>query len=284
MYYKHKHRLQTKQVKAFNVIGLVKKERVDLPRIGTLKLYNMLHKEMKELKVGRDMLNTILKSNGLLVPPIRQFRITTNSRHHFKKHKDLVAGLEITRPEQVWVSDITYIYSQGKHRYLALITDAYSKVIMGYSLNVNMNVEIVINALKMAVQNRNYRGKVIHHSDRGSQYCCNEYQELLRSAGIRTSMTQDSDPNSNAIAERVNGILKQEFSLEGRNCSLEELRLIVNQSIYVYNTKRPHFSCDLLTPYKMHMQSILPRKEYERVVQKKGQQINSKNKLSNELI
>ncbi len=231
--------------------------------MGTLKLYNLLYPQLKEIGVGRDMLNTILRVNGLLVPPLRQYRITTNSRHRFKKYRDLVSGLKINRPEQVWVSDITYIGNRGKHYYLALVTDAYSKVIMGYSIDVNMTVNLVLDALKMALKQRHYREKTIHHSDRGAQYCCNEYQELLRRVGIRTSMTQDSSPYSNAIAERVNGILKQEFSLESRHCSFEELKLIVKQSVNAYNTKRPHFSCALLTPYKMHMQNELPRKEYK---------------------
>lgn len=219
---------------------------------------------MREINVGRDMLNTILRVNGLLIPPLRQYRITTNSHHHFRKSRDLVSGLKITRPEQVWVSDITYIYSRDRHYYLSLVTDAYSKLIMGYSINVNMNVELVIDSLEMALKNRKYREKIIHHSDRGSQYCCNEYQEILRRMGIRTSMTQNSDPYSNAIAERVNGILKQEFSLEGRHCSFEELKFIVKQSINAYNTRRPHLSCALLTPFKMHLQNQLPRKEYKK--------------------
>lgn len=251
---------------------------MDLPRAGTVKLYKNLYTEMRELNVGRDMLNTILKANGLLVPPLRQYKVTTNSRHRFKKHKDLVTGLKITRPEQVWVSDITYLYCSGRHYYLSLITDAYSKVIAGYSVDVHMGVELVMDALKMAFKNRHYRGKLIHHSDRGTQYCCNEYQELLRHMGILTSMTQDSDPYSNAIAERVNGILKQEFSLEQRSSSFEELEFIIKQSIEAYNFKRPHFSCNLLTPYKMHMQRKLPRREYKKVF------IRKKNKMQKELI
>jgi len=254
--------LPTKQKKACTAIALVKGQREIMPRIGSLKLYHILSPQLKEIKVGRDKLNIILKVNGLLVPPLRQYRKTTNSNHTFKKHKDLVSGLEIVRPEQVWVSDITYIYGHDRHYYLSLITDAYSKRVMGYSLDVNMNVELVINSLKMALQNRKYRSKLIHHSDRGSQYCCKEYQEILRRMGVKTSMTENYDPYANAIAERVNGILKQEYGLEEKHCSFIELKTIVDQTINIYNFVRPHLSCYMLTPVKMHLQNLLPIKKY----------------------
>lgn len=244
-------------------ISLVMEQRKELPRVGTLKLYHLLLPQLKEIKVGRDMLNTILKVNGLLIKPLRQYRKTTQSTHFLKKHKDLVTGLNISRPEQVWVSDITYVYHRRRHYYLSLITDAYSKRIMGYNIDTGLSAELVIESLKMAIRSRDYNMKLIHHSDRGSQYCCNEYQMILRTYGIRTSMTDGYDPYSNAIAERVNGILKQEFLLEGRDCSFDELKVVVKHSIETYNRKRPHLSCALLTPNKMHQQKQLTRKEYK---------------------
>lgn len=199
----------------------------------------------------------------MLVKPLRQYRKTTTSAHYLKKHKDKVTGKEITRPEQVWVSDITYIYNHNRHYYLSLITDAYSKKIMGYNLDVNLTAELAIKSLKKAITNRQYRLNLVHHSDRGSQYCSSAYQEILRHFGVRTSMTERYDPYTNAIAERVNGILKQEFLLEGRNCSLSEMKILIKQAVEAYNNIRPHLSCNLLTPEKMHQQNHLKRKEYK---------------------
>ena len=136
----------------------------------------MLSQPLKEIKIGRDKLNEIIKANGMLVPPLRQYKITTNSRHHFPKYKDLVTGTRIFQPEQVWVGDITYINAKDKYYYLSMITDAYSKKIMGYCIDENMNVELVIKALAMAFNNRQYQTKLTHHTDRGSQYCCKAYQ------------------------------------------------------------------------------------------------------------
>lgn len=233
-----------------------------MPRLGTKKLHCELLTELKEIKVGRDMLNEILKANYMLVPPLRQFIITTNSRHHFPKYKDLVTGTTISQPEQVWVSDITYIKANDRYYYLSMITDAYSKTIMGYSIDGNMNVELVLESLVMAFSNRQYKTRLIHHSDRGSQYCCCEYQEKLRKMHIITSMTENSDPYTNAIAERVNGIIKQEFLLGIKFHSFIELKLAIDQAVYTYNYLRPHLSCHMLTPQKMHQQRQLIRIEY----------------------
>jgi len=234
-----------------------------MPRIGTRKLYRLLSPQLREINVGRDKLNTIIKANSMLVPPLRQYKITTNSRHHFPKYKDLVTGTTIFHPEQVWVSDITCIKGYDRYYYLSMITDAYSKRIMGYSLDKNMNVELVIKSLAMAFKNRQYKTKLIHHSDRGSQYCCKEYQEKLRLMHVKTSMTEKSDPYTNAIAERINGIIKQEFMLEKKCCSLIELKTLVDQAVYSYNYLRPHLSCHMLTPIKMHQQRQLCRIQYQ---------------------
>ena len=243
-------------------ISLVKSQRESMPRLGSKKLYQNLSQPLKEIKIGRDKLHEIIKANGMLVPPLRQYKITTNSRHHFPKYKDIVTGVKIYQPEQVWVSDITYINGNDKYYYLSIITDAYSKKIMGYCLGENMNVELVIKSLAMAFNNRQYKTKLIHHSDRGSQYCCKEYQEKLRKMNVVTSMTENSDPYTNAIAERVNGIIKQEFLLEGRRHSLIELKTMIDQAVYAYNKLRPHLSCHMLTPDKMHQQRQLSRIEY----------------------
>jgi putative transposase len=243
-------------------ISLVRNKRESFPRLGTKKLHHILSQPLKEVKIGRDKLHEIIKANGMLVPPLRQYKITTNSKHHFPKYKDLVTGTKISRPEQVWVSDITYISGKDKYYYLSMITDDYSKKIMGYCIDENMNVELVIKALAMAFKNRQYHTKLTHHSDRGSQYCCEEYQKKLRRMSVVTSMTENSDPYTNAIAERVNGTIKHEFLIDGRHHSLIELKLLITQAINAYNQVRPHLSCYMLTPDTMHNQRQLQRMEY----------------------
>ncbi|MDE6650958.1 MAG: IS3 family transposase, partial [Paramuribaculum sp.] len=201
------------KARATKVIDMVQQERQYQPRVGVRKLYFMLKPRLRELHIGRDMLFSIMRANHMLVEPIRSYHTTTNSHHRFRKHKNLIADMEITRPEQVWVSDITYIGHRNNHMYLALITDAYSKKIMGYDLSSSLGTAGSIRALKMANSNRAYPGlPLIHHSDRGIQYCSDIYQKRLRRYGITTSMTESYDPYANAVAERVNGILKQEFA------------------------------------------------------------------------
>jgi putative transposase len=172
----------------------------------------------RKIKIGRDVLFNFLRAEHLLIKPKRSYVKTTHSKHWMKKHPNLITDLEIYRPEQVWVSDITYIKTELGHHYLSLITDAYSKKIMGFDLLDNLSTEGPLNALKMAIKNRKYNTPVIHHSDRGLQYCSQEYVKLLKERGIQISMTQNGDPYENAIAERINGILKYSF------CSLRDLK------------------------------------------------------------
>lgn len=200
----------------------------------------------------------------MLITPKRSYRTTTNTHHRFKKHQDLVCDLTLTRPEQVWVSDITYLGSRKNHQYLALVTDAYSKRIMGYHLSDNLKTEGPVKALKMAIKNRKYQNEeLIHHSDKGLQYCSDEYQQLLTRKGIRCSMTENYDPYSNAIAERVNGILKHEFLLEEYALDTSQMDKVIKQSIQIYNTLRPHLSCYMHTPDKMHQQRAISIKTYK---------------------
>ena len=244
---------------------MVQQERQYQPRIGGRKLYFMLKPGLRDLHIGRDKLFSILRANHMLVKPSRSYHTTTNSHHRFRKHKNLIADMEIVRPEQVWVSDITYIGHRNNHMYLALITDAYSKKIMGYDLSSSLGTDGVVRALKMANSNRAYPGlPLIHHSDRGIQYCSDIYQKRLRRYGITTSMTESYDPYANAVAERVNGILKQEFALEDYNYPIEIMRNIVADAIGIYNQRRPHFSCGLLTPEMMHRQDRIKIKVYKK--------------------
>lgn len=170
-----------------------------------------------------------------------------------RKYSNLIRELEILRPEQLWVSDITYIRLANEFAYLSLITDAYSRKIVGFSLRKDLSSEGCITALQMALEHRKYpHQQIIHHSDRGSQYCSKEYVELLNDNQIAISMTENGDPYENALAERVNGIIKSEFKLYGSSLGLEETRELVARSIYSYNHLRPHASCDYLTPQEAH--------------------------------
>ena len=264
VYYRAKNSLLYKQSIAQQVISLVRSIRNLMPKLGTRKLYHMLEKELKPLKVGRDKLFRILKANHMLIKPKKSYHITTDSHHRFKKHKNIVINLEILKPEQIWVSDITYIGNRDNPCYLALITDAYSKKIMGYNVSDSLNMSGPIQALNMALKNKTYIDEsLIHHSDRGLQYCSNDYQSLLKLNNIKTSMTEKYDPYENAIAERVNGILKQEFDIAKYNTSLEVKRKLVKNAILIYNQIRPHLSNYMLTPMQMHNHSSLKRKQYK---------------------
>ncbi|MCJ8289789.1 MAG: IS3 family transposase, partial [Crocinitomicaceae bacterium] len=182
----------------------------------------------------------------------------------FRKHKNSVAELPIVRPEQVWVSDITYIGNRTNPIYLALITDAYSKKIVGHDVSNSLCTKGTLRALSMAAKSRSYkREALIHHSDRGFQYCSNEYQKLLSNKKIKCSMTESYDPYANAVAERVNGILKQEFLGYDRKLSISIMKQLVKDSVRIYNTIRPHYSCHLLTPKQMHRQRELKMRTYK---------------------
>jgi transposase InsO family protein len=236
-----------------------------MPRIGTRKLYYMLADRLQPLKIGRDKFFDILRANHLLVQARRSYHITTNSHHRFRKHKNLILEMPIIKPEQVWVSDITYIGKREKPCYLSLVTDAYSKKIMGYYVADNMNTESSVMALKMAIKNRKHdKGALIHHSDRGVQYCADDYQNILLKSKIQCSMTNNGDPYENAVAERINGILKQEFIIDTYHADLHIMRKIIKETIEIYNNQRPHYSNHMLTPMQMHSQSELKMRTYKR--------------------
>lgn len=261
--YQRKGSDRRKLAQAIAVVDKVRQIRRTMPRLGTRKLHHLLS---EDCPVGRDKLFVILKSNHLLVKPHRSYHTTTNSKHMFRRHKNLIVDLPILRPEQVWVSDITYIGNQGHNHYLALITDAYSKKIVGYDLSQSLAAEGAVRALKMALKTRKSSTELIHHSDRGIQYYCDTYQRVLEKAKVSVSMTQNGDPLENAIAERINGILKQEFELVRWAVDTAVLKRIVTQSVAIYNNLRPHLSCRLLTPEKMHLQNEVPRATYHKKV------------------
>ncbi|PRD44533.1 transposase [Sphingobacterium haloxyli] len=219
---------------------------------------------LHDIDIGRDYLFDLLRSHGLLVRSRRRNVKTTNSRHHLHKYPNIIKDLVISRPEQVWVSDITYIRLVDKWGYLSLVTDAYSRKIMGYCFREDMTTIGCVHALEMAVSNREWINlPLIHHSDRGTQYCSSLYVDRLVSSNIAISMTETGSPYENALAERVNGILKGEFEFYSQNLSFSEMNLHITKSIYSYNNIRPHRSCDYLTPSEAHRQNITLRKRWK---------------------
>lgn len=265
VYYRSLRRKAGRQSKAQQVVEMISEIRQSMPRIGTRKLYYMLADKLQTLKIGRDKFFNILRANHLLIEPKRSYHITTDSHHRFRKHKNLILEMTINKPEQVWVSDITYIGKREKPCYLSLVTDAYSKKIMGFYVADNMDTESSVQALKAAVKGRKYGTQsLIHHSDRGVQYCAGGYQKVLHKSGIRCSMTNNGDPYENAVAERINGILKQEFSIDTYHADLDIMRKIVKESVDIYNNKRPHYSNHMLTPAQMHSQCDIQMRTYKR--------------------
>ena len=271
VYYRSLKRSSVRISKAQQVVALVKEKRMLQPKIGGRKLYFMLKEPLKSLSIGRDRFFDILRANHLLIVPKRSYHVTTNSHHRFRKHQNMILDYQITKPNQVWVADITYIGNRQNPSYLSLITDAYSKKIVGHHVADNLNTESSLIALRKALKNKKVNlESLIHHSDRGLQYCSNEYQKLLEKHHINCSMTQNSDPYENAVAERINGILKQEFDIDKYDVETKLRRQIVNESIEIYNEIRPHFSNHYLTPNQMHEQSVLKMKTYKTKNQSKN--------------
>lgn len=264
IYYRSIKRREVCRNRASEVVNLVEDIRIKMPRLGARKLYFILKQSLRSIKVGRDKFFDILRANHLLIIPRKNYHVTTNSHHRFRKHKNLILDYQITKPNQVWVADITYIGDRKNPSYLSVITDAYSKKIVGHFVADNLNTESSLIALKRALkQHKGKTGSLIHHSDRGLQYCSNEYQKVLQKHQLKCSMTQNSDPYENAVAERVNGILKHEFSIDRPHINNALRRKLVDESIETYNDLRPHFSNYYLTPNQMHKQTKIKMKNYK---------------------
>lgn len=251
--YQHKSRCDRRTNELKIVLEWVAQWRRLMPRLGGRKLYDRIKPKLLQqgIKLGRDGFFTYLKANGLLVRPIKRYTKTTFSHHRFRKHPNLFSGLVLDRPNQAYVSDITYVESDEGVHYLSLVTDAYSRKIVGHYLSRDMKASSVVKALKCAKVHRFDAQSLIHHSDRGAQYCSDEYQNELKKQAIRPSTTDGYDCYQNALAERVNGILKQEFLLF--KCgTFSELRRLINESVAIYNEWRPHLSLDMKTPNQVH--------------------------------
>jgi len=237
-----------------------------MPRIGTRKLHYMLQEKLglHGITAGRDKLFDLLADYGLLVRRRKRKRVfTTNSSHPFKKYPNLIKELQAERPNCLWVSDITYISLEDKFCYLSLVTDAYSRNITGYCLYPTLQQEGPLLALQnaLAILGGKPGKPLIHHSDRGLQYCSTKYITLLEDNSITISMTEKGDPYENAIAERVNGILKEEFGLDGEFKNFEQAKAAVDHAVHTYNNLRPHASCNYLTPQAAHqLTGAIPRR------------------------
>lgn len=251
--YQSELRQYTRQKELTRLKPLVQEIRREMPKLGTRKLYYLLKNQFEELgiKIGRDAFFDYLRSENMLIKPKKCYTKTTNSKHWLRKYPNLLKEVKPERPEQVFVGDITFIKTTDKTHYLSLITDAFSRKIMGYKLSDDMSAENVVQALKMAIKQRITNYPLIHHSDRGLQYCSSIYQVVLNNNKIIPSMTDGYDCYQNALAERINGILKQEFFINTCNNAVE-LDLLIKQSIKTYNNKRPHLSLNMKTPNFIH--------------------------------
>lgn len=239
-FYKRLKEQFLKQDQSDQVLEYVLRERIKMPRLGTRKLkYRM---SLQGVSYGRDRLFNLLRSNRLLIKPLRSYTKTTYSKHWLKKHNNLIKGKEVTAPNQVWVSDITYIRTDEGYNYLSLVTDKFSRKIVGYDLSESLKAEGAVRALQMAINQGELQPDLIHHSDRGLQYCCYEYQQLLGDHQIQSSMTEQYDPYENALAERMNGILKTEFLPENGFPTSRLAQFAIQEAIDTYNSVRPHLS------------------------------------------
>jgi putative transposase len=249
-YYKYLKRFKKREKVKAQVIEMVRKERKEQPRVGGRKLHEALKPAFvaADLNVGRDYLFDILREHEMLIKRKKATCRTTFSHHRFYTYKNLVKNMLVTRQNQVWVSDITYIRTVSGFCYLALITDLYSRKIVGYDISDSLELAGCLRALKKALRHARPATGLVHHSDRGFQYCSNQYVDELKKHGILISMTEENHCYENAIAERVNGILKDEFYLDQCFYSTYHACNAAKNAIEIYNSKRLHLSLGYKTP------------------------------------
>jgi putative transposase len=253
------------------VLALVAEIRKDIPRIGGRKLLHLLAPEFEKhhIKIGRDQLFDLLRVHGLLVRRRKRSVKTTDSFHWLRKYKNLTELLHLTGPEQLWVADITYIKTSQGFNYLSLITDAYSRKIVGYALHPTLEAVGCLKALKMAIGSRTHCSKeLIHHSDRGIQYCCSSYVELLVGEGIEISMTENGSPYDNALAERMNNTIKNDYTPERIYLNNIEASNAFERIVGSYNNRRPHQSLNYLTPAQAHVMEGTIEKKWKKYPRK----------------
>ena len=260
-YYQGRRREAQRECRSEVVVKLVRDRRLRQPRLGTRKLHYLLREPLAQagIELGRDALFDVLRNAGMLVPQRRAYHKTTDSHHRFRRHANLLKEGEqqvrASASEQVWVADITYLPSKDKFVYLSLVTDAYSRKIVGWHVHDSLQTESVAQALRMALRARQSDQRLLHHSDRGIQYCSSYYQAIHECHGVVCSMTDGYDCYQNALAERVNGILKGELLVQ-RPADLEQARRMVGEAVAIYNEERPHLSLKMQTPDEVHRASL----------------------------
>jgi transposase InsO family protein len=258
-YYARRRRRQRRQVDGELVAGLVQRERQLQPRLGTRKLYSQLQGELAAagVRLGRDRMFAELRQRDLLLAPVRApYPHTTQSGHNLPVFGNRIKGLEVARPNQVWGSDLSYLRTREGYLYLALITDKYSRKIVGWHVGDSLEAVGGVRALERALADLPASAQPIHHSDQGSQYCCHAYVKRLQERGLGLSMTESNHCAENALAERMNGILKQEYGLGEEMPTKADARRAVDQAVALYNTRRPHTALGYLVPAVVHQSGL----------------------------
>lgn len=265
-WYDSKKRQSEHQMKEVFILTEAFELRKEHKRMGGEKLLLLMQPLFDEhdIKCGRDKFYDLLRAHGLMIRRRKPGPKTTNSNHFYRKYPNIVRDIKISSAGKLWVSDITYIRTEQGFVYLSLITDYYSKKIVGWCLWPNLSSKGALNALEMAVECENTSNGLIHHSDRGIQYCCNDYVNYLNNSNIDISMTENGDPYENAVAERVNGILKDEYELNETFLDFNDAHEAVKRAIYKYNNIRPHRSCNMMTPVKAHFNKGLMKKHWKK--------------------
>jgi len=258
-YYARRRQRQRRQIDGELVAGLVQRERRLQPRLGTRKLYHRLKGELVHsgVRLGRDRMFAVLRAKDLLLAPLpAQYPHTTQSYHNLPVFRNEVKATVLERPNQVWVSDLTYLRTREGYLYLALITDKFSRKIVGYHVGDTLEAVGCVRALERALLDLPAGARPIHHSDQGSQYCCHQYVQQLQARGLGISMTESNHCAENALAERMNGILKQEYGLGGEFGVKADARRAVDQGVWLYNTERPHTALAYQTPAEVHQAGL----------------------------
>ena len=254
-YYQSKNRVEKDLIEQEILLDKIGDIRKDHKRLGGRKLFFKLETFMHEhnIKMGRDAFFDLLRDNKLLIKQRKRHHVTTNSNHWMKKYPNLIKDIEPLGPNHVWVSDITYWKTKGGHYYISFITDAYSRKIVGYHVADTMEAIESATALKMAIKTLKISAEgLIHHSDRGSQYCSSMYVNMLKKEGIKISMTENGDPLENAIAERINGIIKGEYLFDYLIKTLLNAKEVLKSVVKLYNEDRPHSSIGNAVPSQVH--------------------------------
>ena len=258
-YYQRRRSRQRQEVEGELVVALVQAERQIQPRLGGRKVHHLVRAALAEggVALGRDRFFAVLRAAGLLLArKPAAFPSTTDSTHYLPVFKNLIKDVVVSQPNEVWVADLTYLRTKAGFIYLSLVTDKYSRKIVGYHCGETLAAVGCVAALELGLAGLPVGCQPIHHSDRGSQYCCHEYVQRLAAGGLAVSMTEQQHCAENALAERVNGILKSEYGLDQEFENKESAKLAVDQAIDLYNTRRPHMSLQLRTPEMVHSMAV----------------------------